>query len=108
MRERDVALAAAATFAFLTVRNGNRIAGVMFGPAGVNVIPPRRGRDAALALLHRLEQRERARAGSPTTLADALRRVRFTARRRGVVVLSTNQDWLGGIVRFVASRRRAR
>ena len=88
--KRDLALAAAATFAFLTVRNGNRIAGALFGPAGATVIPPRTGRDAALALLHRLEQRDRADQGPQTTLADVLRRVRLTARRRGLVVLITD------------------
>ena len=86
--KRDLALAAAATFGFLTVRNGNRIAGSLFGPAGATVIPPRSGREAAMALLHRLEQRGRAAEGEGTaTLADALRRVRLTARRRGLVVL---------------------
>ena len=84
--KRDLALAAAAAFAFLTARHGNRVAGWFFGPAGATVVPPRAGRDAALALLHRLEKRERAGEGG-LTLADALRRVRLTARRRGLIVL---------------------
>jgi uncharacterized protein (DUF58 family) len=95
--KRDLALAAAAAFAFLTARHGNRVAGWFFGPAGATVVPPRAGRDAALALLHRLDKRERA--GDPAmslqakthkpsmTLAEALRRVRLTARRRGLIVL---------------------
>jgi uncharacterized protein (DUF58 family) len=98
--KRDLALAAAAAFTFLTVRGGNRVAASLFGPeatpggSGVSpgmVVPPRGGRPAALALLHRIEQRGRAVDGSPsTTLAEALRRVRLTAKRRGLVVLITD------------------
>jgi uncharacterized protein (DUF58 family) len=88
--KRDLALAAAAAFAFLTVRNGNRVAASLFGPEGATVIPPRGGREAALVLLHRLAQRDRAKDGAAATLADALRRVRLTARRRGLVVLITD------------------
>jgi uncharacterized protein (DUF58 family) len=84
--KRDLAMAAAATFALLTVRDGNRVAGSLFGPARAEFVPPRSGRDAALALLHRLERRERAGEGQ-ATVAEALRRVRRTARRRGLVVV---------------------
>jgi uncharacterized protein (DUF58 family) len=84
--KRDLALAAAAAFAFLTARHGNRVAGSFFGPEGATVVPPRAGRDAALALLHRLERRERSGVGA-VPLAEALRRVRYTARRRGLVVV---------------------
>ena len=97
--KRDLALAAAAAFAFLTVRDGNRVAASLFGTeaapggAGVSpgsVVPPRSGRAAAMALLRRLEQRGRADGGESTTLAEALRRIRLTARRRGLVVLITD------------------
>ena len=89
--KRDLALAAAATFTFLTVRGGNRVAASLFGADGAGaVIPPRGGRAAALALLHRLEQRERAPGGPTTTLAEALRKIRLTAKRRGLVVLVTD------------------
>jgi uncharacterized protein (DUF58 family) len=105
--KRDLALAAAAAFAFLTVRNGNRVAASLFGPQGSPggpgespggmVVPPRSGRPAALALLRRLEQRGRAPRGPSTTLAEALRRIRLTAKRRGLVVLITDlidqSDW---------------
>jgi len=87
--KRDLALAAAATFTFLTVRGGNRVAASLFGANGA-VIPPRGGRAAALALLRDLEQRGRAASGPTTTLADALRRIRLTAKRRGLVVLITD------------------
>jgi uncharacterized protein (DUF58 family) len=88
--KRDLALAAAAAFTFLTARGGNRVAASLFGPEAA-VVPPRSGRVAALALLHRIEQRGRAASGTAsTTLAEALRRVRHTARRRGLVVLITD------------------
>jgi uncharacterized protein (DUF58 family) len=95
--KRDLALAAAAAFTFLTVRGGNRVAASLFG-SDSTVVPPRSGRPAALALLHRLEQRGRAATGSgSTTLAEALRRIRLTAKRRGLVVLITDlidqSDW---------------
>jgi len=94
--KRDLALAAAAAFTFLTVRGGNRVAASLFGPEAA-VIPPRSGRPAGLALLHRLEQRGRAAGGPSTTLAEALRRVRLTAKRRGLIVLITDlidqSDW---------------
>jgi uncharacterized protein (DUF58 family) len=87
--KRDLALAAAATFTFLTVRGGNRVAASLFGPDAA-VIPPRSGRAAALALLRRLEERGRAADGPSTSLADALRRIRLTAKRRGLIVLITD------------------
>ena len=65
------------------------MAASVFGPDGA-VVPPRSGRAAALALLHRLEQRGRATGGDSTTLAEALRRIRLTAKRRGLVVLITD------------------
>ena len=102
--KRDLALAAAAAFTFLTVRGGNRVAASIFGPEAPRsdgsasmVVPPRRGRPAALALLHRIEQRGRAAGGPSTTLAEALRRIRLTAKRRGLIVLITDlidqSDW---------------
>jgi uncharacterized protein (DUF58 family) len=95
--KRDLAMAAAAAFTFLTVRGGNRVAASLFG-TDATVVPPRSGRPAALALLHRLEQRGRAATGSEsTTLAEALRRIRLTAKRRGLIVLITDlidrSDW---------------
>jgi len=85
--KRDLALAAAAAFTFLTVRGG--APGGSGGSPGM-VVPPRSGRAAALALLRRLEQRGRAAGGPSTTLAEALRRIRLTAKRRGLVVLITD------------------
>jgi uncharacterized protein (DUF58 family) len=84
--KRDLAVSAAGAFAFLTARNGNRLGAVLFGPEGSVTVPPRGGRDAALALLHRIEERPRSGPGT-YGLADALRRVRLVAQRRGLVVV---------------------
>jgi uncharacterized protein (DUF58 family) len=94
--KRDLALAAAAAFAFLTTRDGNRVAAAVFGPDGTTVLPPRSGRDAVLAVLRRIERRPRAAEGD-ATLAGALRQVRLLARRRGMVVVISDlldgSDW---------------
>lgn len=87
--KRDLALAAAATFGFLTARDGNRIGAVLFGPEASEVLPPRSGRASLLALLARVERRERAGEGT-LSLADALRRARLTAHRRSLVVVITD------------------
>ncbi len=94
--KRDLATAATAAFAFLTSRDGNRLGAVLADPTGTTVLPPRTGRNAALALLHRLDRRERAGEGR-VELADALARTRGVARRRGLVVLVSDLlddgDW---------------
>ena len=87
--KRDLALAAAAAFGLLTARDGNRVGALLFGPSGPSVSPPRGGRAAVLALLRRLERLPRAGEGS-VDLADALRRVRLVAVRRGLVVVITD------------------
>ena len=94
--KRDLALAAAAAFGFLTARAGNRVAAVCFDGAGTEVRPPRSGRDAVLALLHHIQQRPRANEGNGS-LADALQRTQRIARRRGLVVVVSDlldgSDW---------------
>jgi uncharacterized protein (DUF58 family) len=94
--KRDVALAAAAAFAFLTAGTGSRIGALVFDGDGVRILPPRAGREGALTLLHALERRPRSSSGG-VPLADALRRARTIARRRGVLVvvsdLLDDSDW---------------
>ena len=84
--KRDLVVAAAAAFGFLTSRDGNRIGALVFGPGEPEIVPPRSGRVALFGLLARLERRERAGEGT-ASLADALRRARLTARRRSLVVV---------------------
>ena len=84
--KRDLVLAAAAAFGFLTARDGNRIGALLFGPGEPQILPPRSGRAPLFALLARLERRDRAAEGT-SSLADALRRARLAARRRSLVVV---------------------
>ena len=84
--KRDRALAAASAFAFLTSRAGNRVGAVLFGHAGIEIVRPRAGRDAALALLHRVETRDRSDGMAPP-LAEVLTRTAAIAHRRGLVVV---------------------
>lgn len=94
--KRDLALSTAAAFGLLAARGGNRIGAVVFDGEGTEIVAPRAGRDAVMALLSRLERRPRDVEGR-ADLAGALRRVRLTARRRGVVVVVTDlmddSDW---------------
>jgi len=94
--KRDLALAAAAAFGFLTARAGNRVAALCFDGESTDVRPPRSGREAVLALLHRIQQRPRA-GEARGSLADALRRTQRLARRRGLVVVISDlldtSDW---------------
>ena len=87
--KRDLVLAAAAAFGFLTARDGNRVGALLFGPDGSTILPPRSGRGPLLALLSRIERRGRAPEGAQV-LADALRRARLTARRRSLVLVVTD------------------
>ena len=94
--KRDLALSSAAAFGLLAARGGNRVGAVVFDGADCQVVPPRAGRDAVMALLSRLERRPRDVAGVGD-LAAAIRRVRLVARRRGVLVVVSDLldggDW---------------
>src|SRR3954454_20514935 len=87
--KRDLVLAAAASFGFLTLRDGNRVGAMLFGPAGTDIVPPRQGRDGVYQLLRRLENRSRASEGG-TSLSDGLRRARLAATKRGLIVVVTD------------------
>jgi uncharacterized protein (DUF58 family) len=104
--KRDLALAAAAAFGFLTARSGNRVAAVCFDGSTTEVRPPRSGREAVLALLHQIQQRPRA-AEAAGTLADALQKTQRLARKRGLVVvisdLLDDSDWAREL-RLLAAR----
>ena len=95
--KRDLAVAAAGAFAFVTAGPGNRIGAVVYDGSGTRIVPPRPGREGALALVHALDSRPRASAGAGASLADAIRRCRLAARRRGAVVVVSDlldgSDW---------------
>ena len=99
----EVALGAAAGFAFLNNRAGNRVAAVVAHGDAPRVIPPRPGRDAVLALLHSLQAPapEVGRGlpglfgskGGAGELATALGVAARVATRRGLMVVVS--DFLG-------------
>jgi uncharacterized protein (DUF58 family) len=107
--KRDVALAAAAAFGFLTARSGNRVAAVCFDGTATEVRPPRSGREAVLALLHQIQQRPRAEEAGGS-LADALQKTQRLARKRGLVVVISDlldgSDWAREL-RMLATRHEA-
>ena len=94
--KRDLAVAVVAAFGFLAARTGNRTGAIVFDGHHSQLVPPRAGRDAVLGLLVRLQRRPRAAEGE-ASLADALRRARHLARRRGMVVVVSDlldgSDW---------------
>ncbi|HQZ84751.1 MAG TPA: DUF58 domain-containing protein [Actinomycetota bacterium] len=84
-RKRELALIVAGAFGLLGARAGNRVGALVFDGGGRQIIAPRAGRKAVMQLLWRIDQRPVD--ASQASLADALRTVRATARRRGRVVV---------------------
>jgi uncharacterized protein (DUF58 family) len=86
--KREVALAVASAMAHLVQGPGDRLGAVVLGDR-VRTLPPRPGRDAALAMLHVLAQTRPSDvgAGSAPSLAQALAGVAAAPRRRGLVVV---------------------
>jgi uncharacterized protein (DUF58 family) len=97
--KRDLALAAAATIAFLTNRGGNRLGGVILDSTGSTVtLPARSGRQHALAWLHRIATSRRGDGGGVTDLAAGVDRVASLMPRAGLAVVISDflssTDWL--------------
>ena len=84
--KRELALSVAAAFAHLAEGPGDRVGAVVVSAGGLERVPPRAGRQAVLALLHRLLQVPRADGAGPG-LAAALGAVIDPPRRRGLVVV---------------------
>lgn len=91
--KRDLALAVAAAVMHLAGGSGDRVGAVVLGET-LRRLPPRGGRDASLALLHRLLSEPRA-AGVGPDLAAGLVAVLNPPRRRGLVVVLS--DLLGPV-----------
>jgi uncharacterized protein (DUF58 family) len=89
--KRDLAMAGAAAFGLLTAKAGNRLGALCFDGRGTTVHAPRSGREHALGLLHRLDQRARAGEGAGS-LAGALAQARMVARPGVLVVISDLLD----------------
>ena len=86
--KRDLAIAATAAIAHLTVRGGNRIGAVIGGPVGSTVrIPARPGRKGAQALLRKVAHTPLAPHGGRTDLAALIDALNRPVRRRGLAVV---------------------
>jgi uncharacterized protein (DUF58 family) len=90
--KRDLAVVAAAAFGLLGARAGNRTGAVTFDATGTRISPPRTGREAVMTVLRQIVRDTTPRdprdpADSGVTLADAIRRTRGVARRRGRIVV---------------------
>jgi uncharacterized protein (DUF58 family) len=87
--KRDLVLAAAAAFGFLTARHGNRLGVLVAGGETVARVPARSGRVSLMAALATLYDSPRA-SGRPAPGADlvsALGRLERSKRQRGQVVI---------------------
>ncbi|MFN2523411.1 MAG: DUF58 domain-containing protein [Mycobacteriales bacterium] len=106
--KRELALEVAAAVLHLAGGGGDRVGAVVLGDR-VHRLPPRGGRDAQLALLHRLLTEPRAEGTGPD-LATGLTTVLNPPRRRGLVFVLS--DLLGPLgepawarpLRMLASR----
>jgi uncharacterized protein (DUF58 family) len=107
--KRDVALVAVGAVGFLTLRSANRIGAVVLAGEHSFHQPARSGRNALLALLHRIDGLPRGEAGTTNAerLDAALARVAIVARKRGLVVIVSDflasPDWVRP-VRALAAR----
>ena len=87
--KRDLALVAVGAVGFLTLRSANRVGAVVLAGEHSFHQPARSGRNALLALLHRIDGLPRAPAGESNKeqLDAAVARVAAVARKRGLVVI---------------------
>lgn len=89
--KRDLAVAAAATFGFLSCEGASRFGVVVAEPTGTVVYPALGGLDHVRRTLRALQQRPRATAvrggEGPVDLGDAVERIARIGRRPGLVVL---------------------
>jgi uncharacterized protein (DUF58 family) len=84
--KRDLAIAATATFGFLSCMSGSRFGSVVVTPEGSKIHPAASGRDNVRRALLELQRRGPAREGG-VDLATAIERVGRASRRPGVVAL---------------------
>ncbi|MEZ5294900.1 MAG: DUF58 domain-containing protein [Ilumatobacteraceae bacterium] len=84
--KRDLAIAATATFGFLSCLGGSRFGVIVAEQDGVTVMPPGSGRDHVRRLLRRLMQRPSSTPGA-IDLPAAIERIGRLRRRPGAVVL---------------------
>jgi uncharacterized protein (DUF58 family) len=85
--KRDLAVAAVAAMAHLTVRGGNRIGAIVGTGEATHRIPARPGRRGAQALLRAVAVTERPHGGGRTDLAALVDSLNRPPRRRGMVAV---------------------
>lgn len=95
--KRDLAIATAATFGFLSCKGGSRFGVVIAEPSGPVVLPAQGGTDHVRRVLRVLQVRPR-RDGGAVDLGDAVERIARIGRRPGLVVLAsdliTDDGWV--------------
>jgi uncharacterized protein (DUF58 family) len=82
---RDVALVSAALLTFAAVQNNDKVGGLLFSRGIDSWIPPAKGRAHAMRLLQEIVSTDSSGDGS--NLALALRSVRESLKRRGIVII---------------------
>jgi uncharacterized protein (DUF58 family) len=104
--KRDLVLAAAAAFGFLTARHGNRLGVLIAGGDSLTRVPARSGRFPLMAALSALFDTPRAQhqPGPGADLAGALVRLGRSKHQRGQVVVVSDfldpSDWRQAIARL--------
>jgi uncharacterized protein (DUF58 family) len=104
--KRDLVLAAAAAFGFLTARHGNRLGMVVAGGESVTRVQARSGRVQLMAALATLYDSPRAdrEPGPGADLAGALHRLGRSKHQRGQVVVISDfldpSDWRDAVARL--------
>jgi len=95
--KRDLAIAVAATFGFLSCAGASRFGVVVAEPSGPVVHPALSGTDHIRRTLRNLQRRQRLEGGT-VDLADAVERISRIGRRPGLVVLVsdllTDEGWV--------------
>jgi uncharacterized protein (DUF58 family) len=104
--KRDLVLAAAAAFGFLTARHGNRLGVLIAGGDSLTRVPARSGRVALMAALSTLFDAPRAQhqPGPRADLAGALDNLGRAKQQRGQIVVVSDfldsSDWRQAISRL--------
>lgn len=91
--KRDLAVAAAAAFVYLTQHGGNRVGALITTGDEIVRVPARSGKAHGDWLIRKIINTPRADKGKRGNLADVLTELRRAAQRRGLVVVIS--DFLG-------------
>lgn len=83
--KRELVVDFAAVVARLLTKRGNRVGAVLYSGGVDSVLPPRGGRNQALALIHQITRGDKPVRGGVTHLDEVLDRAAQTIRRRSLV-----------------------